>query len=70
MKLYNKQLNKLEKNNWDLVQNKQGNVHTVKIFKEDGKVFNEICEILKLSAYSSIELAVIATKEDIENENN
>lgn len=67
MKLNNKQISKLQEFDWDIVKNKHGNVQYIKVFKEDGKIFNEVCEMLKIGATTSIELAVVATKEDTEN---
>ena len=66
MKLHDNQINELKESEWDPITNIHGNVHIVNIFKEDGKIFNEVCEILQLTASTTIKLAVIATKEDTE----
>jgi len=64
MKLTKKQIEEITKHDWDIISNKKGNVQVLKLYKEDGKVFQEICEVFRLGAENSIEIAVIATKED------
>lgn len=64
MFLTKKQKQEIEKHDWDVITRKSGNVCVLKVYKEDGKIFKEICELYRLTAQDSVQLAVIATKED------
>jgi hypothetical protein len=64
MKLTKKQKDSVEKHNWDVISNDDGNCAWISIAPEDGVIFGEVCQELGLTGdEEDVKLLVIGTKE-------